>query len=158
MTSVHQARPSKNKDIPHPGRIWYDGQWRTPEQVERRREQHREKMRKRRQDPDYVARENAEARERMKRSYRKRLLTHIPIRWKPKREDLIAAAEFSDELMELVMQSLREDRPGFGAGYARGLGKTLSLDSPVFDGDDVGSWHEVHGDPTHWREPGYVND
>jgi len=146
-----QKRPSKNKDIPHPGRTWYDGQWRTDEQVARRREQHKAKMQRRRQNPQYVARENAEARDRMRRLARTRVKPVV--HWRPKPDDLKAAAA-TDELMDLVVQQLREDyrrQEGFRVvdGFA-----LFSLDAPSFVDGDASSWHEIHGDPNHWREPG----
>lgn len=145
-----QARPSKNRDIPHPGRRWYDGQWRTPEQVARRQEQHREKMRKRRQSSEYVRAENKQARDRMRVA--RRSFFRPATRWKPKPEELRAAA-CSDELMALVEDMIRDDGR-YILGTARGLGPTHSLDAPMFSEGNVGSWHEIHGDPNHWREPG----
>lgn len=52
-TTIVSGALYNNRGIPHPGRIWYRGRWRTPEQVERSRSNSRQaKRRYRANDPE----------------------------------------------------------------------------------------------------------
>jgi hypothetical protein len=149
------VRPSRNPNVPIPGRTWHEGSWRTPEQIERARERARARYRRRvENDPDYLGNE----RERNRARYVPRGTRARPGVAKRRREgvgvltarptpDQLREAATLDAILELVEESIRDDARRYVYG--------LSLDSPFGPDDSDETWLDMLADPTHWREPGY---
>lgn len=168
-----------DRTTPIPGRSWYQGAWRTPEEVEARREHQR---RKRAATPPAPSKRrrltDAERRERRAEAYRLRYA----------RDEEFAERERERNRARYVPRGTRA-RPGEAARRRNGVGTlrpvtpamlreaatieailelveeslrddarryvfNVSLDAPCFEGEPE-TWLESLADPTHWREPGY---